>query len=368
MTTRESFRVGITNTHRLLTFMVLMLAILATLAAPVMAIDIFVDEIAGSYSLQLSVPEVWVKFGGTNGSVFINTETDAYDDTFAMTAGGAPSPCLPKPEGVFCGCQFASGSALHREDRFSGGGAIYAATQSSDLSASVSVQGNDVHFIQDFSSSDQANPDEVNLRLSLVSESAWIMFAYNGESSGTQPLGTLVGPYSPGAIDEAAAKYHISLSTARDLSKRYGGSTFSAALHSSINYHDFLANLEGWNVRVFDHSLFFMGTTVVAGKELVGGVKLFYPSSEKQLYAPGLKPYLSLAQVLPNGELNGLVGYYSYIQFSLDPKSGAYYVLIKTVVDENTRLEPGDYYAFVVFGNPGNDTYSKFKVKFTVIP
>jgi hypothetical protein len=225
-----------------------------------------------------------------------------------------------------------------------------------------------VHFIQDFRSSDQADPDEVSLQLSLVADSAWILFAYEGEPSGTQPLGTLEAPYSPGSIDEAAVKYHISLSTARDLFKRYGGSTFVAALRRSINYHDFLANLEGWNVKVLDHSLFFMGTTVAAGEELLAAVKLFYPSSEKQLYAPGLKPYLSLAQVLPNGELNGLVGYYSYIPFYLDPKSGAYFAFIKTVVDETTRLEPGDYYAFVVFGNPGNDTYSKFEVKFTVTP
>lgn len=407
LTGRGLFSVVASNTYQMLVATLVTLVVLAVSGAPAMARDTFLEEIQGGYSLQLMVHEAVVKYGGADGSVVISTETTAYDDAFVMTSGGD-----------FSGCQIAGGSDLYREDQFSGGGAIDTATQSSDLNATFSIQGDDVYLTQDFGFGDQGDAAWVSLRLSLNADSAWIQFAYDGEASRIQTLmntyglsegeamrlargdvygliaqlsrfgcseaelvdlarmkgldylreilATLTSSYSPGPIDEAAAKkYGISFSTAKELFKRYGDSTFVAALRRSVNYLDFLANLEGWNMKVLNGSI-INKTKVALGEEIVAAFELLHPATGKQLFTPWLKPFASVAQVLSNGKLNCLPGYYSYIEFRLDPKTGAYYALIKSIVDENTQLEPGDYYAFIVFRNPGNDTYPRIRVKFTV--
>ena len=128
---------------------------------------------------------------------------------------------------------------------------------------------------------------------------------------------------------------------------------------------DFVANLEGWGVQIPNDCLFDK-VEVASGGRIVALFRLFHPVTGEQVFDPQLLPYVNIAQVLPDGRLNGLAGYYSGIEFRMDPDSGVYYATIETAVDESTKLNPGEYWAFVVFGNPGNDTWSDYKARFTV--
>lgn len=71
-----------------------------------------------------------INYGGTNGTVSINTSTPGYSDNFSMNAGGD-----------FSGYHNVSPYSLSREAEFSGGGDIYAATYTSDFTAGIAIQG-----------------------------------------------------------------------------------------------------------------------------------------------------------------------------------------------------------------------------------
>lgn len=72
-----------------------------------------------------------INYGGTNGSISINTSTPGYNDDFSMNAGGD-----------FSGYHSASPYTLSREAKFSGGGDIYAATYASDMVVGITIEGN----------------------------------------------------------------------------------------------------------------------------------------------------------------------------------------------------------------------------------
>ncbi len=388
-------------------FVCVLAVVLVSLATPALGTDLFLDEVQGSYSLQLQAPWFAVKFDGTNGSVAIDTETPVYTGDITMNAGGD-----------FSGCQIARVSTLSREAQFSGGGNLNTNTNSSLVSDSFTFSGSQLSLTQNYNLGDPVDPAWVRIQLSLNADSAWIQYAYDGEPARIQALSSTYGlseaeatslvrgdvygliaqlaqfgypagevvdlartegldylsdllaklsaPYSPGPIDEAAKKYGIPWTTARHLLRKYGDTVFVSALSRSSDYKDLAANLEGWEIKLRAGGSLFNTTEALFGDRLVASFKLFHPITKRQLLDPQLLPYANIAQVLPDGRLQGLGGYYSYIEFRMEPKTGVYFAPIETAVDENTKLDPGEYCAFIVFRNPGNDAYSKYKAKFTV--
>lgn len=71
-----------------------------------------------------------INYGGTNGTVSINTSTPGYNDSFSMNSGGD-----------FGGYHAVDAYSLSREAQFSGGGDIYAATYVSDLTVGIIIEG-----------------------------------------------------------------------------------------------------------------------------------------------------------------------------------------------------------------------------------
>ncbi len=86
-------------------------------------------------SLLLSLPisalagSTTINYGGTNGTVSINTSTPGYSDNFSMNAGGD-----------FFGYHDVTAYTLSREAEFSGGD-IYAATCTPDMIVGITIEG-----------------------------------------------------------------------------------------------------------------------------------------------------------------------------------------------------------------------------------
>ncbi len=401
-------RVKGNETRLIFVSLAVIVGILAASVTPVMATDIFLDEVQGEYSVQLQGSEVFVKFGGEHGTIGIATETPKYEDLFLMES-----------ECPFSGCQVAGVSSLCRKDRFSGDGFIYTGTEWDSNSYEFLFTGNNGGYVQqDFDFGGSVSAGEVNMRVVLDAAYAWLVYGYDGEPARIQALidtydlseaeatslvsGDVYGliaqlsqfgysadevvnlalcrgldylrelltklsmPYPGGPIDKAAEKYGLPRSVARDLFAEHRDTVFVSAVSRSSDYKDFVANLEGWDVKLRTTGSLFDKTEVAPGGRILASFKLFHPVTGEQVSDPKLLPYANIAQALPDGRLNGLAGHYSYIEFRMDPETGVYYAPIETVVDENTKLAPGEYWAFVVFGNPGNDTWSKYKARFTV--
>jgi len=377
--------------------------VLVALVAPVMATHVYLDEITGSYSLQLTTAEATIKLGGTNGLVNIDTDTPVYNDDFLMNAGGD-----------FSVCHIARVSNLYREESLSGGGDIIGETNGNGTVTSYTFHGSTASLAHTRDFGNPVDPAWVNIQLLLNAEYAWVMFAsdYDQEALMIQAftlayglsdaegsalfglygelsrfgysaaevirlahtrgidylrelLAVLVSPFAPSPIDKAAEKFSIPWNLARNLFREFGDNIFIQALPRSGTYKDFVANLKGFDIKVWAGSL-FNKTEVVGGEEILAAFQLFHPDTGEQLFDPRLLPYANVAQVLPDGKLNGLAGYFSYIEFGMDEQTGVYYAPIKTMIDENNRLEPGEYYVFIGLRNPGNDTYSTIKASFTV--
>ena len=71
-----------------------------------------------------------INYGGTNGTVSINTSTPGYSDNFSMNSRGG-----------FSGQHAVNTSSLSREVQFSASGDVYAATYASDLTVGIVIQG-----------------------------------------------------------------------------------------------------------------------------------------------------------------------------------------------------------------------------------
>jgi len=379
--------------------------VLVASVAPVMATDIFVDQIQGSYSLQLQATEAAIKLGGTNGTVDIDTETPVYDDDLFLGAGGD-----------FSVCHIARVSDLYREESLSGGGDIVGVTTNGTVT-SYTFHGSTASLTHTRDFGAPVDPAWVAIQLLLNADSAWVQFAYNGEPGRIQALMSSYGltepeatslvrgdvyglaaqlsqfgysgaevvnlalckgidylrdllaklssPYQGGPIDKAAEKYGIPRPVAQGLFEDYGDTVFVQALARSNDYKTFVANLEGWNVAMFAETL--LNKTEVASGELIRAqFRLFHPVTGEQFFDPELKPYLTIAQVLPNGTMNQLGGYFSYIDFTLEESTGTYRAVINTAPDEKDTLDPGKYCAFLVLRNPANDLYSTIKAELTV--
>lgn len=395
---------GLNKVRVFLSGLLVLAATLGMLATPVMATHIYLDQIHGSYSLQLATTEATIKFGGTNGAVNIHTAALGYTDNFLMNAGGD-----------FSGCQFMSNPKLYREFQLAGGGSVSATTHpSSGTDVVLTFNGDQGSFTQDIDFGSGADSSPMNIQMLLTAAQAWVMFASdydqealriesfaqayglsNGEASvlfglwgelarfgysasevvhlahtkGVNYLRDLLAmlrtPRVSNPIDKAAEKFGIPWDHARGLFREFKAPTFVTALSTSHTYKDFVAKLEGFDMKVWAGSL-LSGTKVMSGDEILAAFKLFHPVTHEQLFNPGLLPYANVAQILPNGKLKGLAGYYSYIEFHMDEKTGVYYARIKTAIDEKHKLEPGNYYVFIVLRNPGNDMYSTIKAEFTV--
>ncbi len=71
-----------------------------------------------------------INYGGTNGTVSINTSTPGYSDNFSMNAGGD-----------FSGYHDVTAYTLSRAAQFLGGGDIRATTYTSDMIVGITIEG-----------------------------------------------------------------------------------------------------------------------------------------------------------------------------------------------------------------------------------
>jgi len=389
--------------------LIVILGILATAALPVMATDYFLARVWGEYYLPLRAGEVFLEYSGTQGTIGIETDSPKYKDSFLMES-----------EGGFSGWQHAEVSALSRDALFSGDGFISTRTEFDSTTHEFFLAANNGGSVQEtFNFAGAVDIEALSMQIALDARYTLLTGWYEGNPARIQDLidnyglskpeatslvtGDLYGFISQlsqfgysadevirlarsrgigylrdllsalstphpgkGPIDKAVEKFTISRGTAKKLFAEFGTDIFVSSLSRSVNYEDFVANLEGWDIRLHTSGSLFNRLGVSSGEQIVAAFALFHPVTGRQLFDPQLVPHLNIAQVLPDGRVNTLAGYYSYIEFQMDPESGVYFAPIETAVDENTRLEPGEYRAFVVFQNPGNDTYSSYVADFEV--
>lgn len=395
------------KTKNLLRFLIV-LTLLVIITPSLMAKDVFVTQVHGTYSCQFTAEEALVEYCGINGSVDIDTQASGYTDDFLMNAGGD-----------FSGTHEAKGYFLSRFVHLTGGGNIDALTEGAPYGIVVETKftGDWVDLSQDFSFTDLGAPLFVNIGFAVNAQYAWVRFSFDASAAQIQQLvngyglsqaqattlyqggilgligalsqfgysgndvvnlaltmglahleellAKLSGGYIPGPIDKAVSKYNIPWGHAKSLYSEFGETTFVEALARSSDYKTFVANLKGWDVSVFAGSL-LSGTEVTSGEIIHAAFRLFHPVTGEQFYGPHLAPYANIAQVLPDGKIKGLAGYFSYIEFSMDAATGTYYAQIMTAPDENTKLAPGEYCAYIVLRNPGNEMRAPIKVNFTV--
>jgi len=384
--------------------------VLVISAVPVKATDTFATQVVGSYSCQFAAEEALVEYCGVNGSVDIDTDATGYTDDFLMTAGGD-----------FSGSHDAKAYTLSRNLAFNGGGRADAFSQEKgppfNTWVKVEITATTLVMSQDISFTDLGVAPYVNIGFAVNAQYAWVRFSFDASAaqiqqmvnqyglsqaqatslyhggvvgligelskfgySGTdvmnlaltkgiayleELLGKLSGGYVPGPIDKAVSKYNIPWGLAKNLYSEFGETAFVEALGRSADYKTFMANLKGWDLAVWAGSVLDK-KEVASGGLIHAAFRLFHPVTGEQFLGPHLAPYANIAQVLPNGKMNGLAGYFSYIEFTLDETTGTYRALINTAPDETNKLEPGEYCAFIALRNPGNDVYSPIKVSFTV--
>jgi len=393
-----------------------------SIAAPALAKDVFVMQAHGSYSF--AAKEAFIEYCGVNGSINIETGASGYDDSFLLGAGGAFSGWQQEDAYALSRALALSGGGnvhalTHAYGNAPGvtgsGGSV---TYPSGTTVEVTFTGSYANITESIDFGNLGvDPPGINVGIALDAESGWVRATYDGDDARIQGLaatfgisltqaaslynGGLIGligglsqfgystnevvnlaltngldhlrgllamldaPYVAGPIDKAVAKYHIPWGQAKDLYREFGETIFCQALSTSDTYKTFVANLKGWGIAVWAGSLLDK-TTVISGEVITAAFQLSHPITHEQFHDPYLMPYANVAQVLPDGKLRGLAGYFSYIEFSMDATTGTYYAQIRTAPDENDKLEPGEYCAFVVLRNPATDMYSKIRATFTV--
>ncbi len=395
------------NTH--FVFFILA-AVLLILAVPVKATDTFATQVVGSYSCQFTAEEALVEYCGVNGSVDIDTGASGYTDDFLMNAGGD-----------FSGTHDAKAYTLSRNVALNGGGSVDAFSQEKgspfNTWVKVEITATTLDMSQDISFTDLGLAPYVNIGFAVNAQYAWVRFSFDASAAQAQQLanqfglsqaqatslyqggvlgligelsqfgysgtdvvnlalakgiayleellGKLSGGYVPGPIDKAVSKYNIPWGPAKSLYSEFGETAFVEALARSSDYKTFVANLKGWDVAVWAGSVFDK-TEVASGELIHAAFRLFHPDTGEQFLNSHMVPYANIVQVLPDGEIDGLGGYFGYVEFTLDKETGTYRAVINTAPDENNRLQAGEYRAFIVLRNPGNDLYSTLKANFWV--
>jgi len=181
-------------------------------------------------------------------------------------------------------------------------------------------------------------------------------------------------PYVPSPVDKAARKFGIPWGYANTLFREANDQFFSSAVGNSSSYTEFTGNLMGWAVTgtmPAEVSGMLAGMQPAGGGAVAGmlapsitskaGVrvgepirlafKVVHPTNPELVFTdPWLKPYLSLVRVEPDGSMIALSGYYGYVVFQLNPRTGEYFSYIDTL-----GLRPGRYYAYLSVRNPKND-------------
>lgn len=400
------------------------LILVIAITTPSLGRNVFVTQVHGRYSCHFAAEEGLIEYCGVNGSVGIDTGASGYDDSFLMSAGGdfsgwhqATAYALSR------GVELSGGGNVHALTHAYGTGAGASGsggsiTYPSGTTIELTFAGSYAAITEDIDFGNLGvDPPGVSIGVEVDAEHAWVRVSFDADDariqelvntfglSGTQAtnlyqggvlgligelsqfgysgaevvnlaltngldhlrglLTMLDAPYVAGPIDKAVAKYHIPWGQAKDLYREFGETIFCQALSTSDTYKTFVANLKGWEIAVWAGSLLDK-TTVISGEVITAAFQLSHPITHEQFRNPYLMPYANVAQVLPDGKLRGLAGYFSYIEFSMDATTGTYYAQIRTAPDENDKLEPGEYCAFVVLRNPATDMYSKIRATFTV--
>jgi len=385
------------------------LVLVAILGPSVLGRDTFATQVVGStFSFQFAASDGLVECCGVNGSVDCDTLASGYTDDFLMNAGGD-----------FWLTHDAKGYSLDRIAALNGGGSIDATTTGAPYGTVVETKftGGSAVLTQNFTFTNLGDPPWVNIGCTVAAQYAWVRFSFDASAAQAQQLANqfglsqaqatglyqggvlgligalswfgysgadvvnlaltkgipyleelfakLSGGYVPGPIDKAVSRYNIPWGHAKSLYSEFGGTAFVEALARSADYKTFMANLKGWNVEVWAGSVFDK-TEVSSGELIHAAFRLFHPDTGEQFFDPHLAPYVNVAQVLPDGKLNNLGGYFSYVEFILDNETGTYRAVINTAPDETNKLQPGEYRAFIVLRNPGNDLYATLKANFVV--
>jgi hypothetical protein len=400
--------------------------ILVFLLAPSMAfaagMDSFVQQFTGTWSCQFEAESGRVEYCGVNGSVMINTGATGYSDSLlhgATTFAGvqdadayalARSLTLNDPAGT--GQVHALTTVYAPGSTVSGSGTVVGSTIAIDFVGTSAAITESVDF------GNPADPPGMWMNMAFDVERGWVRTSYDASAyyiqslasafglsltqatnlyqggvlgligelsqygySGAQVvalalsggidhvrgiLAGLLGPYIAGPIDQAAEKFRIPWGLSAALYREFGETVFSKALARSADYKTFIGNAKGWVIQVWAGSLIDR-TVVVSGDAIRALFRLAHPETGEVYLNSTLAPYATIARVLPDGGLEHLAGYFSYIEFRLDEESGAYYAEIRTAPEETAQLEPGEYSGFILTrGVSGIDGGKLFEFRFLV--
>ena len=196
----------------------------------------------------------------------------------------------------------------------------------------------------------------------------------------------LESPYVPSPVDKAVRKFGIPWGYANTLFRETNAQLFSSAVRRSNDYTEFTGNLMGWTVA---GTMPGNGSDMLAAIQPAGGgaaadlaassitgkagvkvgepirlaFKVVHPTNPELVFTdPWLKPYLSLVRVEPDGSMMALSGYYGYVVFQLNPKTGEYFSYIDTF-----GLKPGRYYAYLSVRNPTNDVETSSGIELEIL-
>ena len=403
---------------------VLLIALAVMVCVAIVGMGKNVVVLQGHANFAFASNEAFIQYCGVNGSVSIATGASGYDDSYLLSAGGAFSG--QQQEDAYSlsrALTLAGGGSVHALTHAYGSGAAAAAsggtvTSSGGTTIDLSFNGSYASITEtiDFGNLG-SDPPGINVRMAIDAESGWIKAVYDDDDAQVQRLASTFGlslaeatslyeggvvgligglsqfgysaaqvvelaltqgleylrgvlsmlrsPYVAGPIDQAAAKYNVSWRQAQGLYGEFGETVFCHALSVADTYKTFLANLKGWGVSVWAGSI-INRATVLSGGVITVAFRLFHPTTQEQFHDPQLRPYVTVARILPDGRLEGIAGYFSYIQCSLEQATGTYYSQINTAPGENEKLAPGTYCAFVVTRNPATDLFSKVRATFVV--
>ena len=196
----------------------------------------------------------------------------------------------------------------------------------------------------------------------------------------------LESPYVPTPVDKAVRKFGIPWGYANTLFREANDQLFSSAVSRSNDYAEFTGNLIGWkvagtmpaDVSGMQAAIQPAGggaaagmaapsitsrTVARVGEPIRLAFKVVHPTNPELVFTdPWLKPYLSLVRVEPNGSMMALSGYYGYVVFQLNPKTGEYFSYIDTF-----DLKPGKYYAYLSVRNPKNDVGTSSAIELEIL-
>ena len=403
---------------------VLLIALAVMVCIAMSGVGKNVVVLQGHADFKFATNEAFIEYCGVNGSVNIETGASGYDDSFLLGAGGAFSGWQQEDAYALSrALAFSGGGNVHALTHAYGSGAAAAASGGTvtypggtTIDLSLNASSANVTETIDFGNLG-SDPSGINVGMAIDAESGWMRAFYDEDDAQIQRLASTFGlslaeastlyeggvvgligglsqfgysaaevirlaltqgigdlravlsmlrsPYVAGPIDKAAAKYNVSWGQAQDLYKEFGETVFCQALSVADTYKTFLANLKGWGVSVWAGSLIDRAT-VLSGGVINVAFRLLHPTTQEHFHDSQLRPYITVARILPDGKLEGIAGYFSYIQCSLDQATGTYYSQISTAPEGNETLAPGTYCAFVVTRNPATDLHSKVRATFVV--